>query len=624
MSFAFRKKISLFSYLPIFVIGGICFAGMVQIFMGADRASSVYLAVIFLGTLPYAYRVLRDLIRGHFGVDVLALLAIIAAAALSQFLTASVILFMLAGGEALEEYALSRARLKLTNLLSRAPSIAHRKNGQKITDVPVARIEVGDLCLIKPGETIPVDGIIIEGASSIDESMLTGEPLPAEKKRGQQVSSGSINQGEILVIRTLRVSKESRYEQIVELVRNAEMERAPIVRLADSYSITFTLTSLALAVFAYLISHDPLRVLAVLVVATPCPLIIATPVAIMSGISFAASRGIIVKNGGALETLSRVRAFIFDKTGTITFGELFVTNITAFHGTKEEVMHVAASLDQMSAHILAHSLVHAAHEKKVELDLPTQFHETIGEGVKGKIGSKVYSLGRYDYIHDSGAVFTEETLKEYKKRQGTDEKIIFLAQGKQVIGSIAFADRIRPETKHVFDELQYGGKRKLFLLSGDRSSVVQKAAKLLGIKNVLGDLHPEDKVKELRKIRATNSPIAMIGDGVNDAPALALADVGIAMGARGGTVASETADIVITVDSLGRVEEAVWIAERMMRVAKQGIFFGIGVSVALMVIASLGGIPAFTGSFLQEGLDVVVILGALRVHAGQRSMKHAV
>ncbi|MEO5927463.1 MAG: heavy metal translocating P-type ATPase [Patescibacteria group bacterium] len=599
-----------------FVIGaGFAFAVFASFVLGPEAGRFIAGAVLALGALPYAWRMARDVTRGQLGVDIISLVAIFVSLVFNQYISGGIILFMLAGGEALEEYALARARSQLTRLFSRAPSVAHRKRGGKIRDIRVEEIGLEDELLVKRGETVPTDGLVLRGEALIDESMVTGEPLPVEKKMASLVVSGTVNVGDAFWMRATRVSSESNYQQIVRLVQNAESNRAPIVRLADHYSFGFTIFTFSLAGFAWLYSGDPLVGFAVMVVATPCPLIIATPTAIMSGISVAAKRGIVVKNGGALETLDRVKALVFDKTGTITFGEPSVADVQGYTMRRDEVLRIAASLDQISAHVLARSLVAEAARRGVSLELPTKAHEVLAQGIVGDIDNDTYVLGKEDFLESHGIVFNEQIRTAHRARQRVGQKMVFLGHGKMVLGSITFSDRLRPETAHLFEVFKRNGLERIMLLSGDHSDVVKKIGKELGIKQAIGDLRPQDKVREIEKLRRTIQPVLMVGDGINDAPALAAADIGIAMGSHGMTAASETADVVITVDTLSRVQEAFAISHHTLKVAKQGILFGMGTSIVLMLFASIGAIPPVVGAFVQEGLDVVVILNALRVYA---------
>lgn len=603
--------------MPFIIGAGFAFAVFTSYVVDPHAGQLVAGVILVLGSLPYVWRMAKDVLHGRLGVDIISLVAIFASLVLSQYVSGAIILFMLVGGEALEEYALARARSQLTKLLSRAPSIAHRKRGGKMRDIRVEEIAVEDELLVKRGETIPTDGIVIRGPALIDESMVTGEPLPVEKAMAGLLVSGTVNVGDAFVMRATRVSSESNYQQIVRLVQHAESNRAPLVRLADHYSFGFTIFTFSLAGLAWLLSGDPLLAFAVMVVATPCPLIIATPTAIMSGISVAAKRGIVVKHGGALEILDRVKAIVFDKTGTITFGEPSVSEVHGYTMRKDEVIRIAASLDQISAHVLARSLVAEAQRKGMELELPMQAKETLAQGIVGDVDGETYVLGKVEFLESKGIALPSELRKVHQTHQRMGKKTIFLGHGKMVLGSIAFGDELRPETAHLFRQLQRDGIERLMLLSGDHSNVVKKIGTQLGIKQAIGDLSPQDKVREIEKLRRTTRPVLMVGDGINDAPALAVADVGIAMGAHGMTASSETADIVVTVDTLSRVQEAFAISHHTLRVAKQGIFFGMSVSIVLMVFASFGFVPPVVGAFLQEGLDVIVILNALRVYAFQ-------
>jgi len=573
------------------------------------------LILLIAWTSPFVWRFGREFKQGRFGVDIIALLAIGSSLALNQYAAAAVILLMLTGGEQLETYALRRARKQLTALLERAPSIAHRKQGSTLEDIPADQVQPQDILIVKPGEIFPVDGIVLSGQSTIDESMITGESMPVEKHVHDHVLSGSLNQDSPIEIRALKNSAESKYGQIIELVRTASESKAPIVRLADSYSARFTLLTLTIAALAWFFSQDPLRALAVLVVATPCPLIIATPVAVMSAVSRAAARGIIVKSGGALEILGRARTFVFDKTGTITFGAPHVTDIIQLDGKNDKgILRLAASLDQYSNHVLAQSLVAEARRQHLKLLLPDHFNENLGQGISGILDGETYLFGKQSFLEKNGVTFHSEAKEQHRRHKEEGKKIVYLSRGTRLLGGIAFADEIRKETRSVFNKLKRLGAYNLILLSGDHQEIADRIAKQAGLREAIGDMLPEEKLAIIRQRQRRVPPVIMIGDGVNDAPALAAADVGIAMGAHGATAASESADIVITVDDLNRIPEAVALSKRMLAIATQGILFGMGSSAILMIIAAIGYIPPLQGALLQEIIDVAVILNALRMH----------
>lgn len=574
---------------------------------------SLVLLGLLLWTSPFVWRFGKDLLKGHFGIDIIALVAILASIGLNQYATAAVILLMLSGGEWLENHALRRAKQELSKLLERAPTTAHLKTKTGFQDVPASDIHTGDILIIKPKEIIPVDGIILQGFGSIDESSITGESLPIERKVHDLVRSGSINLGDVLEIQARSTSAESTYGRIVTLVQQAAESKAPMVRLADRYSVRFTLLTFTLAAIAWFVSHDWIRVLSVFVVATPCPLIIATPVAVMSAIGKAASRGIIVKSGGALETLARVKTMIFDKTGTITFGEPRVSGIYATDGDTERVLHLAASLDQLSTHILARSLVTEANKKQLKRILPTQFHEELAFGVRGFLDGQPAFFGKRSFLEQHGIQIPDLLKQKQQQAKTAGEKSVLLAIGNTAIGFISFADELRPETKTVFDLLRSYGVHSLILLSGDRQEIADRIAKAAGIGKAIGDVLPEQKLAEIHHRQKLLPPVAMIGDGVNDAPALAAADIGIAMAAHGASVASESADMVITVDNISRIGDAMRISKHMLAIATQGILFGMGASLVLMILAVKGNINPFYGAIMQEAIDITVILNALRV-----------
>lgn len=608
------KKISYQYITPIFALIGLS-AGLISHLLGAENLDhKIWMVTMIIGTIPILWKILKDIYRGHFGVDIIAIVAIVASFVLGEYLAGNMILLMLSGGEALETYALKRARRELSNLISNAPTFAHIKKDNKLLDVSVTEVKVEDIILIKPGEIIPADGVVVLGKSQVDESAITGESLPIEKSVGEIVSSGSVNKSAVLEVRVMRLPSESKYEQIIKLVKQAEENKAPVVRLADRYSIWFTAITFILAGLAWFLSEDSIRLLAVLVVATPCPLILATPIAMISGISKSASRGIIIKNGGALETLAEVKAFIFDKTGTLTLGQPEIVNIFSYVGDEKETLKLSASLDQLSVHILARSLRSHALKEKIDLVIPTNFKEDFGNGVSGEMNGKIFYFGKLKFLEKQGIKVGEEILKNHESFKDKGQIAVYLGNAKEVLGAVIFADVIRPEIKKVFSDLRVQGVKQLVMLTGDKKGVADIIAKELGLDDIHAEALPEDKVWQVKDHKKQFGKVAMIGDGVNDAPALSAADVGIALGGHGGSASSDSGDIVITVDNLERVGEAYKISKKVLSIAKQGIFFGMGVSIILMIIAALGYISPVYGALLQEGLDVIIILNALRVN----------
>lgn len=595
-----------------FIIPGLVAAGLL---IGiADQR--IWIATLVLGALPFVFDTVRAIARGKFGVDLIAVVAIVASLLAGQYLAGVVILLMLSGGEALEAYARERAKKELTELLSKAPSVAHvKRSGDKLVDVRAEEVRVGDTFVVKPGEVVPVDGTVSSGISSLDEAMITGESLPVEKRPGSLVWSGSINEDRPFEAHAIRASEESKYQIIVKLVQEAQNAQAPVVRLADRYAGVFNLLTFAFAGLAWILFQDPIRALAVLVVASPCPLILATPIAMISGISKAASRGIVIKSGGALERLGEVRGVVFDKTGTLTLGVPEVTKIVSVSDLSEdEVMKRAVSLDQLSAHIFARSLVQYAQKRDLELEYPDQFEEVIGQGVKAVLHKRRYFLGKLGFIESQGVRVAKSVEKDNDAFLEEGKTAIYLGDETKLLGFIVFADVIRPETKQLFASMAVHGLSKMVMLTGDKKKVAAGIAAAIGIKEYKAELLPEDKVSYINETQKSFGPVAMVGDGINDAPALAVASVGIAMASHGATVASETGDIVIMENDMHRVHDAIHIAQGALRLAKQGIFFGMGASVILMVFALFGYIIPVYGAVMQEALDVIVILNALRLN----------
>ncbi|MCL5435906.1 MAG: heavy metal translocating P-type ATPase [Patescibacteria group bacterium] len=601
--------------MPFLILFGLALAGLFHLGnFGLADEMTLKIALIF-GAVPPLVRLVISLYRRHFGVDLIAMVAIAASLALGQYLAGVVIALMLSGGEALEDYALYRARRELTALLAGVPTLAHIKTPTGIADVTAEEVLPEQILVVKPGEIVPVDSLVISGRSSVDESALTGESLPVEKRISDRVLSGSVNGQGMLEVRALATCGESSYQRIVELVKAAGESRAPVVRLADQYSVWFTVITFSLAAVAWLTSSDPVRLLAVLVVATPCPLILATPIAMISGISRAASRGIIIKSGEALEKLAQIRAFVFDKTGTLTLGAPKVTGTVSYHKkTEAEIVKLAASLDQLSSHVLARALVsYARNERGLTLEFPQNFNEHLGDGVSGDVDGVHYHFGKLGFLKHHQISIPAEALRQHEQGLKEGRITVYLGTEHYLLGAIFFADVARPEIKQLFAEVRCLGVEKIVMLTGDRQSVAQTIAGKLGISDVHAECLPEQKVAEVADHKRQFGSVAMVGDGVNDAPALAAADVGIAIGGHGSTASADTSDIVITGDDLTRVGDALKISKRVIAIAKQGIFFGIGASILLMILAAAGHITPISGALYQEGLDVIVIFNALRV-----------
>lgn len=598
-----------YSWLLIVVLG--LLLSLLLYLVGKAKYSEWVLIVLCLaGVVPEIASIIKDLFSKKFGVDIIAVVAILASLALKEYATAGVILLMFTSGVALEQYAKARAQKELSSLLKRAPKIAHVLRGKEFINIAVSKVEPNDTLLVKPGETVPVDGVITTGDSSFDESAITGESLPLDKTKGDAVLSGTINQDSPVQISATSTSEASQYEQIITLVRSAASSKSPMVRLADSYSIQFTVISFGLAGLAWALSGDPVRALAVLVVATPCPLLIATPVAIVSGMSRAARDGIIIKDGASLEKLAVLQVLAFDKTGTLTQNKPTIAKVIPYGITENKLLGLAASIEQESTHVLAGIVVQSAKQKHIKLTNPSMVHEEIGGGVKALLGRQHVYIGKPEFLQKYGI----SVPTSFAHGSNTT---VFIGKEKKFLGSIIFADPVRSNAKYTLSRLKKLGINKTLMLTGDKPIVAKTIAQQVGISDFHASLLPVDKLHVVNSLSGSGKVTGMVGDGVNDAPVLAASDVGIALGAKGSTAASESADVVIMLDDISRVADAVAIAKHSVMIAKQSIFVGIGLSIILMVLASFGKIPPFYGAILQEVVDVVVILNALRAHGGK-------
>ena len=602
------RYFSLYGWL-FFVVFGLTLALLLYYIGFTTYSEWTVIVLCIVGVIPEIKDILYDLIHKKFGVDIIAVVAVLASLALQQYAAAAIILLMFTSGAALEQYAKNRAQKELDSLLKRVPKIAHVQRGKDFIDIQINQVTVNEILLIKPGETVPVDAEVVEGDSYFDESAITGESMPVEKNKKDLLLSGTVNKDTPIHAKALRTSAQSQYEQIISLVRSATSSKSPMIRLADAYSIPFTIITFSLSAITWFISGDPVNALAVLVVATPCPLLIATPVAIVSGISRAARDGIIIKDGASLETLSRLSVLAFDKTGTLTINRPTITSVVP-HGLSEQLLlQYAGSLEQNSGHVLASTIVEFAKRKRIKFLELSDIDEEVGGGISATYKKQRIFIGKSSYLEHSGVNLPE-------RDEDTISTAVYVAVDKKYVGKIEFSDPLRKNAKKTLQRLHKLSITKIIMLTGDKNTVARSIAQQVGITNVHSDLLPINKLHVIQSHRQQNEIVGMVGDGVNDAPTLAASDVGIALGAKGSTAASESADVVIMLDDISRVADSVSIAQRSVAIAKQSIFVGIGLSVILMVLASFGKIVPFYGALLQELVDVAVIINALRALNG--------
>ncbi|WP_112662114.1 heavy metal translocating P-type ATPase [Microvirga flavescens] len=589
-------------------------AGLVARFSGfASWAGPIWA----LATVPVLAVLLIEIIaslrRGDVGLDIVAALSMSGALIFQEYLAAVVVALMYAGGQYLEAYAERRARREMTALLSRVPRTAMRYRDGKLEEVALDEIAPGDRILVRRGDIVPVDGTVSKGVAVLDQSALTGESIPVQQIVGEAVMSGSTNAGDAFDLATTHRAAESTYAGIIRLVEEAERVKAPMSRLADRFAMVFLVVTIVLSGGAWLWTGDPIRALAVLVIATPCPLILAVPVAIISGISRAAKAGILIKGGKALETLARIRALVIDKTGTLTHGEARVVAIHAESGlSQDDLLRLTASLDQASKHVIARAIVLEAQKRNLTLALPTSVVETPGEGVEGEVDGKRVVLGGRKFVA-SRVPDAQRALSARPKSIGAVTVAVSIDD--KFAGTLVLADELRAGTAHLLCDLREQGIERIVLATGDRRDVAEAVTAGLPFDAIHAELTPDAKIAVVTDERE-NGPVMMIGDGVNDAPALAAADLGVAMGARGAAASAQAADVVLLVDRLDRVHTAIQIARRARRIALESVYVGIGLSFIGMVAAAFGFLQPVQGALIQEAIDVAVILNALRALRG--------
>ncbi|WP_332116209.1 heavy metal translocating P-type ATPase [Azorhizobium caulinodans] len=574
---------------------------------GWERAAAV---VWSMGTIPVLLalllEILRSLRRGEIGLDIVAALSMSSALLVGEALAACVVAVMYSGGTFLESFAEGRARRDMRDLLARVPRSATRHRAGALEDIPLDAITPGDRLLIRQGDVVPVDGTIASDTAFLDASALTGEALPVRLARDEAAMSGSTNAGEAFDLIATRPARDSTYAGIVRLVEEAQRSKAPMARLADQWSLGFLAVTVALAVAAWWFTGDPVRAVAVLVVATPCPLILAVPVALVAGLSRAAHFGVLIKGAGPLEAMARTRTLILDKTGTLTEGRPRIVSVLSHDGTTaDDILRLAAALDQATKHPVAQAIVAAARERGLTLSVPSSVVETPGEGLSGQVEGRTVLVGGHGFVAarvGQGAARTELPAGSVLVAVGLDRRLA---------GHLVMADPLRAGTRDMLDGLRREGVERILLATGDRREVAESVTQGLGLDGIRAGLTPDQKVLLVLSERK-RGPVMMVGDGVNDAPALAAADVGVAMGARGAAASAEAADVVLLVDRVDRLVPGIGIARGARRIAMESVVAGIGLSVIGMVAAALGHLSPVQGALIQEVIDVAVILNALR------------
>ena len=584
-------------------------SGLAFYFVGkGDIASLVWSVAVIPALAALVVEIVRSIGRGEVGLDVVAALSMTAALAFGETLAAAVVAVMYSGGTFLESFAEGRARREMHDLLSRVPRTATRNRSGGLEEVPLDEIAPGDRLLVRQGDVVPVDGTVASDAAFVDTSALTGESLPVRLARGAEAMSGSTNAGDAFDLTATRRAKESTYAGIVRLVEEAQRSKAPMSRLADRWSMGFLAVTIAIAVTAWSFTADPIRAVAVLVVATPCPLILAVPVALVAGLSRAAHFGVLIKGAGPLETMARIRTLILDKTGTLTDGRPQIVSIHRHEGMGEDdILRFAAAVDQASKHPVAQAIVAAAKARGFTLPVPSEVAEIPGEGVVGSVEGRKVIVGGDGFVARRVGRLTGA-----RPAGAAGSVLVAVAVDGHLTGHLVMSDPLREGTGAMLAGLRREGIGRILLATGDRADVAERVTEGLGLDGLRADLTPDQKVLLVLSERK-RGPVMMVGDGVNDAPALAAADVGVAMGARGAAASAEAADIVLVVDRIDRLCPGIGIARASRRIAVESVVAGIGLSVLGMIAAALGYLSPVQGALLQEVIDVAVILNALRV-----------
>jgi heavy metal translocating P-type ATPase len=600
------KETLLFSASTVLLLAG----GLAWLLSAKAPAGVLWYAGNLLGLGFSVVWTVSSVRRHQLSVDVIAVLALAGALTVKEPFAGAMITVMLASGQLLEARAAARARRELSLLVERAPRTARRRVEGGVVEIPVDDVVVGDLLLVGTGEIVPVDGRL-RSTAVLDESALTGEPLPVERLAGDDVRSGVVNSGMAINLVATALAAESTYAGVVRLVEKAQASSAPFVRAADRFASLFVPLTLILAGASWALSGDAVRAVAVLVVATPCPLLLAAPIAIMSGLSRAAHIGVVIKGGGALERLAGGHVLLFDKTGTLTQGRPVLSDVVTAGEQldADEVLRLAASLDQVSAHVLASAIVAGGTRRGLPLEMPEDVQEMHGYGLEGTVGAHRVKLGKASWVVGDAA---PPWVRQVRRRADLDGSLtVFVAVDDEPAGAFLLEDAIRPDSPRMVRALRKAGITRVVLVTGDRADIADVVGRIVGVDSVLADCDPADKLAAIER-ESTRGATIMVGDGINDAPALAAAGVGVALAARGATASSEAADVVLTVDRVDALADAILIARRSKGIALQSVLIGMGLSLVAMALAAVGLLPPAAGAVVQEVIDVLAIGIALR------------
>ncbi len=554
----------------------------------------------------------QDIYRRKITVNVFVAVALIATVAVGEFRPAAIIIFIMAVVGALESYTLDKNRRSIRNLLDLAPQTATVRSGKGEITIPVGQVQVGTVVVVKPGERVPVDGVVVAGASSVNQAPITGESMPVEKFKGSELFSGTLNLTGRVEARATKVGADTTLARIVHLVEEAQAIKAPIQNLADRFTVWFLPVVLVLAIIVFFVTGNIKTAVSLLLVACPCAFAIATPTAVTAGISNMARRAVLVKGGIFFELAGKIDALVVDKTGTFTMGRPVVLDVVAFDGVpNKEILEMAAVAEKHSEHPLARAVLGHAKERGLEVPDPEEFKVEIGRGVVARWKGQDIAVGKEDFLQGNGVTLSTEAQKSVATQTEQGRTAILVARGKEAVGLIAIADEVRPETRQAIGWLyQVMGNRNITMLTGDNPLVAGAVARQIGVENFRAGLLPEQKQEFVRKLQAEGRTVGMIGDGINDAPALALADVGIAMGAAGTDVAIETADVALMNDDLGRVADFMLMSRAVLRRIKLNIFFSIIYNAVGLGLGSLGMLTPVMAVIFQEAGCVSVVLSS--------------